>query len=62
MSRTYETTPGKRFQVVLRKPTARAGIVDKQFFDTQEAADEFIESNEAKYACEFIDLAYFKAV
>jgi len=62
MSRTYETTPGKRFQVVLRRPTARAGIVMKKFFDTQEDADFFIESNEATYNCEFIDLAYFKAV
>jgi len=62
MSHTYATKPGKRYQVVLRKKDARHGIVDKQFFETPEAADQFIEENEHKYAWEFTDLAYFKAI
>lgn len=60
--RTYKVDPKKKFQVVLRKPDGRNGIVAKKFFATEEAADAYVDANEGKFIVDKRNLEYFSAL
>ena len=57
---TYKIANNNHFQVIIRKNTARAGVVTKKFFENEDDAYNFADFYADTHGVEVRDLEYFK--